>query len=116
MKKTTLFIIPVVSLLAGAAFAKDGSDTFDIAAYKASNMNLAQAISLAEQKTGGHAVSADFSGPEQNTAAEFEVSIAAADGTIMDYIVNIADQSVVADPHTQDDSDEEGDHEQNDDN
>lgn len=97
-----------LSLLGGAAtMAYADTSPAEAQAFLAAPGSLSAAITAAEAKTGGKAMSAGFEEDGAN-AGMYDVEIVMPDGTVAEYLVNPADNSVKPAP-ADDDKDDDGD-------
>ncbi len=112
MKRTTILTLGSsalmsLGLLAGAAtMAAADTSAAEAKVFLAAPGSISAAISAAEAKSGGKAMSAEFEEDGTN-AGMYEVEIVMPDGTMSEHLVNPADNSVKAAPTDKDDTENE---------
>ena len=111
MKKTTLATTMAIALLTagfGANLMADSDDAATAAAQQSAKISMTQAISIAEQATGGQSTEAEFE--LEDGVAMYEVEIAMADGSEVEVMIDAQSGSVLS-QETEDDDDEKDEEE-----
>ncbi|WP_323036433.1 hypothetical protein [Pararhodobacter sp.] len=118
MKRTTILALGTstlmsLGLLGGAAtMALADTSPAEAQVFLAAPGSLTAAVSAAEASSGGKAMSAEFE-EDGTDAGMYEVEIVMPDGSVAEYLVNPADNSVRLMPADTDDGDDDDENESN---
>lgn len=103
-------LVAIGTVAGGLAWADGHSgDKSEIAAFRAAEISLTDALTLAEAQHGGKAMSVEFDEGDDGEASAWEVELISADGKVSEMKIDAATGAPVTGDHDDDDDGEDED-------